>query len=181
MAIYDHQPYENWLFSAEILTDEQSKELHEHLLTCEHCRCLAAGWQDVELELKAAPAVAPAPGFASRWQVRLNAGRARRAQRQAVYFLVFSIGGAVLLLVALGILVWPVFQSPYPFLLAVASRITFAYTVSNTITSVLETLSKATLEVIPPMLWLALIVVLGSLSVVWVFALRKLAYVRRIL
>lgn len=180
MANYNHQPFEDELFSPEILTEEQSQALQEHLLTCEHCRCLAAGWQEVEVELMTASAISPAPGFASRWQVRLASQRAQRDKQQAAYFLIFSVGSAFLLVVALGILVWPVFQSPYPFLLALAARITSIYALYNTVPSTIATLFTTFRQVIPPTLWVGLIVAAGSLFAVWIFALRKLVYERRI-
>ena len=180
MANYNHQPFEDWLFSSETLTEEQSRALQEHLISCDHCRCLAAGWHEVEGELKAASDISPAPGFANRWQVRLASQRAQRQKRQAAYFLIFSVGSAFLLLVALSILVWPVFQSPYPFLLALAARITSIYELYNTVPSTIFTLFNTFRQVIPPTLWVGLIVAAGSLFAVWIFALRKLAYERRI-
>lgn len=179
MAKFEHQQFEEWLLSAESITSVQSLALNEHLLTCEHCRELSTGWQGVEHRLKTAPVVSPSPGFTQRWQARLTEERLCRGNRQAKYFLAFSLGSAVVLLGVLVFLVWPVIQSPYPILLALAVRITSAYIMADHITSILSTLLITTLRVIPPTLWIGLAVAMFSLCFVWIFILRKVVLQQR--
>ncbi len=53
------------------------------------------GWVEAEAALRAAPMLAPAPGFARRWQLRLAASRVRRANRQDSFSLALALGGAL--------------------------------------------------------------------------------------
>jgi hypothetical protein len=179
MAKFEHQQFEEWLFSSEPVSSVQTLALHEHLLTCVHCRELTAAWQGVEHQLMTAPTVSPSPGFTERWQARLIEERIRRGNRQVKYFLAFSLGGAVLLLGILAYLIWPVIQSPYPIILALAVRITSAFTTADHITSTLSTLLTITLRVIPPTLWVGSAVALFSLCIVWIFILRKVVLQHR--
>ncbi len=160
-------------------TRTQSLELSEHLRACEHCRELSDGWQGVERTLKTAAVVSPAPGFAQRWQARLADESIRRGNRQAKYFLAFSLGAAAMLLGVLAVQVWPVVQSPYPILLALAVRILSAYAIAENATSILSTLLTTTLRVIPPTLWIGLAVAMFSISIIWMFVLRKIILLRR--
>lgn len=179
MAKFEHQQFEEWLLSDESLTGDQSLALNEHLNTCVGCQRLLAGLQGVEHKLKGAAVISPMPGFAERWQIRLMEDRLRRGKRQALYFLALSLAGAAIFFVLLAILVWPVIQSPYPILLALAVRITSAYALADRATSIISTLFTTMVRVVPPTLWIGLAVAVFSLFMVWIFILRKVVLQRR--
>jgi anti-sigma factor RsiW len=88
-----HSPYDDWLFSDEPRTAQESEELRRHLAGCPRCRSLAEAWSDVRLDLEGSPAAAPLPGFTGRWQRRLALDRQRRARRQSIGLLAGLGGG----------------------------------------------------------------------------------------
>jgi len=94
-----HSPYDDWLFSDDPRTAQESEELRRHLASCPRCRSLAGAWSEVRLDLEGAPAAAPQPGFTGRWQTRLALERQRRAHRQSIGLLVALGCGLGLVLV----------------------------------------------------------------------------------
>lgn len=94
----DHRPYEEWLLNDERLNSEQDRELRDHLRSCPSCARLA----QANLALRSSAVIAPAPGFAQRFQVRLAAQQAierRRAKFGLLLLLVIGLGGLLWLLV----------------------------------------------------------------------------------
>ncbi len=98
-----HQPFEAWMLGEEAVSEEQGAQLREHLASCDSCRALSSAWAEVRGVLETAPTVAPAPGFADRWQVRMAEGRQRasRAQAWAVLGLTGGSGLALASILAL--------------------------------------------------------------------------------
>jgi hypothetical protein len=179
MAKLNHQPYEEWLLSGDTLPPEPARQLSQHLLTCEQCQMLATGLQEVEHRLSRAAMVSPAPGFATRWQARLSEERLRRNKRHALYFLALSLGGAIVLLGMLAALFWPLLQSPYPLLLAIALRLGSTLALVGEVATIGTTVLITFARVIPPSLGFAALVAMFSLLAVWIVALRKIAIQHR--
>lgn len=101
-----HQPYREWILSEADgpLPPDQRTELEAHLSACEACRALRARLARLEDALASAPMLAPAPGFAARFE-------ARRVERQSRAR--WAIGGLLLLLggtALLGIVAFAVFR-----------------------------------------------------------------------
>ena len=179
MAKFNHQPFEDWLLSEEALSAEEDAALQEHLLTCEQCSRLQSAWSEVRLEISSASPVSPLPGFTARFQANLAARQSRREYTQTLLFLSVCLLGAGLLLIPLGILVWPVVRSPYPLLLALGYEVASVFTFTNTAVSLTSTLFRTIGGIVPPILWVGLIVVAGSMLAVWIIIMRRLAYSRR--
>lgn len=176
----NHLLIEEWLLSASDLTPEESHQLQEHLKSCESCRQLSEAWQEVEYRLKSAPMRSPAPGFTIRWQQRLVEDRSRRQRWQTISIFALGSGVALALLVVLGVWAWPVFQNPLPYLMLWSYQLTTAFYAISGVGQVLGTVTRAILRLVPGTLWVALLVALGSLGVVWIVAFRKLTSPRRV-
>jgi hypothetical protein len=96
----EHQPFENWILSGDLLTSSQSTELAKHLTICQHCQSIQEGIMGVEDLLKSATFESPSPGFSNRFRY-LAARRQEEAKRLQSYFF---LGGilTVTVLVSLG-------------------------------------------------------------------------------
>lgn len=103
-----HQPFNDWLFMDEPLSVEQTRQLQEHLHHCEHCRKQQQAWLGVQHLVRSTGRIAPSPGFAFRWQVRLAARRLERQHRIAWWFFLVVSTLALALIVLLG---WQVLQA----------------------------------------------------------------------
>ena len=108
----NHLLIEEWLLSAANLTPQEHAQLQEHLNSCEFCRQLSAAWQEVEVQLKAAPTRSPEPGFTLRWQSRLAQEQQRRQRLQTATMLAFGVGVALSLVLLLGLLAFAGDQKP---------------------------------------------------------------------
>lgn len=175
-----HEIYETWLFSDAPLNPEDRDALKAHLQTCESCRRLAAAWQFVEADLRAAPLIEPRPGFSDRWLEHLEIDRQRLQRRQALVALQFYIGGAVLLFASLMILYWPTLQSPGTLLLDWLSRMMVLFYFVGSTTNLLTSIVLAAVRQIPLLLWVLLLGIATELGVLWVVSLRLLTNPRRL-
>ncbi len=102
----DHRPFEDWLLDNQPLTIDQKRQLNTHLQTCSSCTALA----EVNLALKSVRLVAPAAGFADRFQVRLAARKQTLRRRNFWGFVILTLS----VLVLLGWISSPVLKGPDP-------------------------------------------------------------------
>ena len=89
----NHQPFETWLLDDKILTPAEKRELNSHLRECKTCTALA----ETGLVLRSARVVAPAPGFALRFQHRLEAQKLAE-RRQKLWGVIVLIVSAISLI-----------------------------------------------------------------------------------
>ena len=180
MAKYTHLPFEDWVLNRNALTPEEEQALQEHLQHCPSCKEFEEWLQEMESRLKAQTMLSPKPGFTQRWQARLAYERNRIQRRQTYFFLAVTIGGAVLLMLAMGILLIPVWRSPYPYLLALAYQLTLVMAFINGAAEVVVSLVGAILRVVPPIGWLGLFGITSFFVVLWLAAFRLYIYPARI-
>jgi predicted anti-sigma-YlaC factor YlaD len=176
----NHLHIEEWLLSASSLTPEEQLVLQEHLKTCDSCRQLSEVWQEVEYQLKTAPVRSPEPGFTGRWQARLAQDQQRRQRRQAIYIMGLCGGIVLVLIVVLGSLAWPVVINPLPYLMVWGYQLTSTFYLFSGVGRALGTVLRTVLGLVPGSLWVAILVALGSLGVVWIVAFSKLTSSRRV-
>ena len=176
----NHQQFEEWLFSEEPLTLQETAKFEEHLRTCDACRLLSQAWQEVESQLRIAPMAVPQPGFTSRWQERQAMALQRLHRRQSLAMLGFSVTGAVLLLASLVILAWPWLQSPDLLLWTWISRLMNLASVTVTLERVLVAILQAATKVIPWPWWILITGLLCELAVLWLISYRLLTNPRSI-
>lgn len=180
MAKSNHQPFEDWIFSRETISREDELALQEHLRQCEDCNCLSESLQKLEFNLKAAPVLSPAPGFSARWMLRVEENRARHQKKQMAIFFSFMFGGAVLLLPLFIFWMLPVIRAPYPYALALAYQAASIYSFTDTVATAVITLYRTIFKVIPPSLLVSLSIATTGMVAIWIAALGKLVYVRRV-
>lgn len=180
MAQFNHQPFEDWIFSRDTISREEQLALQEHIHQCATCQRLSGTMQEIEIGLKAAPMISPAEGFSTRWQARLAENRAWRQKRQTMFFFIFSICAAAVLTLLFVILLWPVIRMPYPYLLALAYEFASIYSIMNTFTSAGITLGRTIYSVVPPTMWISLVIAMIGMVAIWAIALRKFVYLRRV-
>ena len=103
-----HQPFESWLLSAGPLMPEDERMLQEHVDACESCRELSFAWGEIESLFRETSIEEPMPGFANRWQIRLeNLAIEQNLRRQKLIswgFISLTIGVALIVLTVMVIL-----------------------------------------------------------------------------
>lgn len=180
MAKFNHKPYEDWVLDPDGLQPEQARSLQEHLQTCEICQGVADALREVEHTLRSEEVLSPAPGFASRWQARLIAERRRSQRRQTFVAMCFSLGGGMMLLSLLLIGIVPLVTNPYAVLWSAFSQAAQSYALLTGMGEALATLTRIMFGIIPPTMWVAILVALGSLFALWIILLQRLAASRRV-
>jgi len=89
----NHQPFEDWLLNDQPLTPIEKRDLDAHIRACKYCAALV----EIGLELHSVRMVSPKPGFAGRFEKRLDA-QPIADFRQMLYRLIgLLLGGAGLL------------------------------------------------------------------------------------
>lgn len=175
-----HKPYEDFIFSDQDLTPEQSRRLHEHLKHCDQCYQLSKSRQEVDTILADSVVAAPQPGFVTRWQTRLSDEQEKRKNRQNLRMMIFTWGSAVALLAIILLISWPILQDPKIFfftsLYQLLNLVSLASTLKNISTGLMDGLSG----VFP---WILIVItagVLTQLGVFWIVSFRMLTKPRRV-
>lgn len=99
-----HQPFEDWLFSNELLEPQQKQALQGHLEECDHCQALSSALYQVEEVFDASPLPEPAPGFTQRWYEKLNAARGQEQSQHTWRMVLIFFSAATMIAIALTLL-----------------------------------------------------------------------------
>ena len=93
--------YSEWMSLAldGLLDSTQMRQLHQHLEECPTCQLQWEAMNELSRLFYAAPMLAPAPGFAARFQARLAYREERR--HQAIIWALLTVGVITLTLLAL--------------------------------------------------------------------------------
>jgi hypothetical protein len=176
-----HQPYEDWLFSDEPLSPEQTRELRSHLGMCDTCRQLSVSWVDIRNLFQVTPQVVPEAGFSARWLTRLEEKEKRTKQRQSWLMLIFTGGVATFILLMMGINLFTSIDQPMQLFLLGINKITEWLTIIKAANEVLSALAGLVSIMIPPMWWGMLAVAISLLCLLWIYSLKQLIQPRRMI
>lgn len=181
MASYNHQPFEDWLLSDSQLSEQENLQLIEHLNTCETCSQLSIAWRNVEQQFSLAVQMSPTAGFTDRWQSMLAVDLDKKFRQQTVITLgVFGIG-TLMLFGLLSLFLFPVIQTPLPYLVTSLYRLTLVVASVGNLLSAVSKLLQKFISIAPPLVWLAIVVALISTISVWIISIQKLTNIRRVL
>jgi predicted anti-sigma-YlaC factor YlaD len=181
-----HQPYLDWLLAdsrrpEETLAADQKAALQGHLDDCPECRRLAAAWQAVDGELRAALVLEPAPGFTARWQTRLDVDRQSQRRRQSMTMFAVSLGLALVLFVVLLVLAWPVIQSPRLLLWTYIFQVIRWASLFAAVQQFTASLLRGAVAALSPLGTIFAVGGLSLMAVLWVVSYRVLTNPERIL
>jgi hypothetical protein len=173
-----HQPFESWLYERETLSQDQARDLKDHLEICERCNTLATAWMDIEGQLFSASLIAPAPGFSRRWRSRIADHRRQVNYRQMSAMLLTTTVGLAVLSVLFGAELLPLVQPVVPTLVAWGGKVANFIANLNMFRLIMGILVETTVESIPLAYRVVLPFSLAGLSAFWVLSLHRLSYRR---
>jgi hypothetical protein len=176
----NHKPAIDWLFEEDELSQTQSKMLQEHLAECDSCQVLAESYRQVAIALKRTEQVEPEAGFASRWQVRLQASRAKAHRRQIMATLAFMSGSILVLIGFLVFITWPWLRSPNLLLWTWIYQWITLFTYANALREVMVPAIWEITDLMPLAAWVFGFGFLSEMAVLWVVSYRLLTNPRRI-
>jgi len=89
-----HTDYTLWMSLAldGMLTPDEKQALYAHLDMCPACHAIWQSWASIDQQLRAAPMVAPAPGFVARLEARQ---RARTLRHRGAIGALLLLSGAI--------------------------------------------------------------------------------------
>jgi hypothetical protein len=179
----NHQPFEDWLFSEDPLPADDERELRDHLMDCDQCSELENAWMGVASLFNEVPNVAPAPGFANRWQATLEADRvadkAMRQRWQSLIFLVVIANGAAVALMLMGVQLFNTYGSVTEWVMSWVYKAATAMVLVNGFGNAFITISRTVPQLIPNEWWIAIVVTLGFSTIVWFVSMTKLSSLQR--
>jgi len=172
-----HQPFETWLLEDHrSLSEEEQQTLHQHLERCADCRRLEAKWQEVHLEMRAAPMVAPRAGFSRRFQAGMAERRVREQRRQA--WRVFIAFGSSAAAVFIGFMIYAFFFSTTAeWVQAVVGLLSTTVGAAETTRSLVSTWMQFTPFTLHLTLWITIGLMFSFLVLLWVFAIWRTSLV----
>jgi predicted anti-sigma-YlaC factor YlaD len=178
-----HQPFETWILLDETLTSEQTRQLEDHLHTCEHCRQLRDAWIGAQTLMGESQALEPALGFTQRWEERLHLERRKqllnRHQWHAWIILILIANVVSILAVVLGIQFFATYDSLAEVLLIWVYRIASFLTVVNVLQNFISTLLSVIPGLLPTGGWVALAGVLITGMLLWIVFMASLVKIPR--
>jgi hypothetical protein len=163
----NHQPFEEWLLNDKNLTPAETRELDLHLRTCTHCTALSA----TGLALRSAPVVAPAAGFALRFQQRLAAQKIAERRRKLWGTIILLVSGVGLLGWLLAPFLLAFSAAPVEWVTAGIGYLLFIFTSLYALTEVITVLLRMATDFIPPYAWMVLTSTLAGLSLLWTISI----------
>lgn len=179
----NHQPFENWLLSEDILSPENMSALQDHLETCDHCRELQSAWTGVLDLFQDVPDIEPAPGFVNRWQARLEVERqielSIRHRWQSIIMLILTGNVIVGLVVLLGTQFLTTFDTPLELVFSGVYRLASIVTFINMVQNIFITLYRTITSIVPVGLWAVLGLGLVGSSAIWMISLKSLSVLPR--
>jgi len=159
----NHQPFEEWLLNDMPLTPGQKRQLDSHVRVCTYCAALMR----TEKVMRAVRRVSPAPGFVTRFQVRLAAQKTADRRRRLIGGILFTLGGMVLLtLIGLPYLATFV-ASPAEWITALVQWGLYVFTTLQAATEAGAVILEVFGGLLPPFAWMVLISAFGGLSLLW--------------
>jgi predicted anti-sigma-YlaC factor YlaD len=179
----NHQPFETWLFSEEPLPIEEERNLQEHLAICEQCQELSSAWSDIEKLIAESPPAEPVPGFANRWQARLDADRKvetlMRQRWQSWILLILILNVVAFTFIFLSIQLSASVSSPTDLLLSLIYRATSSIAMLNALQDIGYAIWRVLTSIVTPSVWI--LITSGSLlgAAAWIISMRKLISIPR--
>ena len=118
----NHQPYENWILDEYPGSQSEKEQLEQHLKGCDHCAHLQRTWHETRQQLVISGVKKAPAQFTAQWPEHLAMFKQKKKRKQARTLLASFVGGAFMVLIAMGALLVPNI-SIIPMLVGVTSSI----------------------------------------------------------
>lgn len=158
-----HQPFEEWLLNETPLTPEQKRELDLHVRSCAYCSALI----ETGVVLRSVKMVAPADGFAARFQARLAERRLADRRRRVWGAILFLLGGLSVLAWLAGPSVLRFLSSPEVWIASIVEWGIFLVTTFQAMSQAGEVFLNILPGFVPPFAWMILASAFAGISLIW--------------
>lgn len=166
----NHLPFEEWLLNSSPITAEQQRDLDLHLRTCGYCFALA----ETGKVLSTAKMAAPTPGFTMRFQARLAERKIADRRRKLWGAALFTLGGLVLLMWAVGPYLASFIASPATWISVVVGWFVFVGTTLFALLDAGMVILSVIPNFLPPFAWLVLLSTFAGAGLLWSVSIWRL-------
>lgn len=168
----NHQPFEDWILNDKKLTNEEKHQLDSHLQICASCAALS----ETGFALRSTRMVSPAPGFVSRFELRLAAQKIAERRHKLWGLLLLIVTGT-------GLFIWLAAPYIYTFLLSPVEWVTagigyFLFVASSlqTVIVLILVFSKIIPNILPLYAWMMIASALAGFSLLWTVSIWRLSH-----
>jgi len=155
----NHQPFENWILDEYPGSPSEKEQLEQHIKECAHCAHLNRTWHEARHQLLINGVKKAPVNFSAHWPQRLALFKQMKQRKQARTLLASFIGGAFMVLIALGALLVPNISVISMLVGVTSSVVRFIETMKE-----LWTLLQSLIKVAPT----TLLIVSGALVAGWI-------------
>jgi hypothetical protein len=166
----NHLPFEEWLLNNNRITPEQQRDLDLHVRTCAYCSALA----ETGKVLSTTKMAAPAPGFTMRFQARLAERKIVERRRKLWGAVLFTLGGLVLLMWALGPYLASFIASPATWISVIVGWLVFIGTTLFALVDAGAVILNIVPKFLPPFVWLVLFSTFAGVGLLWSVSIWRL-------
>lgn len=159
----NHLPFEEWLLNNSPVTPEQQRDLDLHLRTCAYCSALV----ETGKVLNTTKMATPAPGFTVRFQARLAERKIAERRRKLWGAALFTLGGFILLMWAMGPYLASFIASPATWISVVVGWLVFIGTTLFALIDAGAVILSIVSKFLPPFAWLVLLSAFAGVSLLW--------------
>jgi hypothetical protein len=171
----NHQPFEDWLLNDMPITHEQKRELDLHIRSCSHCSALA----ETGLALRSVKKVAPQPGFANRFQVRLVQRKLVERRRRIWGAVLFTFGGLAMLMWILSPFLVSFISAPATWISVFVGWGVFIVTTLRALTEAGSVFLRIIPDLLSPLAWMVLFSAFAGVSLLWSVSIWRFIRVPR--
>lgn len=159
----NHLPFEEWLLNNSPVTPEQQRDLDLHLRTCAYCSALV----ETGKVLNTTKMATPAPGFTVRFQARLAERKIAERRRKLWGAALFTLGGFILLMWAMGPYLASFIASPATWISVVVGWLVFIGTTLFALIDAGAVILSIVPKFLPPFAWLVLLSAFAGVGLLW--------------
>ncbi|MDD2921542.1 MAG: hypothetical protein PHQ36_04580 [Anaerolineales bacterium] len=163
------QHFEDWLLNDKKLNEAEQRELDSHLRTCSSCAALA----ETGFALRAARMISPAPGFTSRFKIRLAAQKIAERRRKFWGAFLLILTGAILFAWLAAPYVYAFLLSPAEWITAAIGYFLFTVTSLQIFAEMISVFLKVIPDILPPYAWMVIASALAGFSLLWTISIWR--------
>lgn len=176
----NHQQYKDLIFSIHNLSLEDERDKRLHLEECIECRILNKSVEDIENMMQKAPVMAARIGFNRSVRLKIQNYHERREKRLGLTTLAILSGISLVLMIFLGIRIYPIIASPKPFILNYVAFWLSMILQAGKATDIIVTVMTTLIDLIPEIVWTGTFIFSGLLIFFWISIYNKIYRFRRI-
>jgi hypothetical protein len=171
----NHQPFEDWLLNDMPITNEQKRDLDQHMRTCTYCSAIV----ETGIALKSVKKVSPQAGFTTRFQARLAERKLAERRRRIWGAVLFTFGGLAMLMWLASPYLASFFSAPATWIAALVEWVVFVITTFQALAQAGSVFLQIIPDFLSPFAWMVILSAVAGVSLLWSVSIWRFVRVPR--